>query len=557
MAYPWYGTEWGPTPPLFIRKGARKEMAIVVPGLVRSLEGLVTGHLQQQECKNLYSRKDGQRPENRAKNRYKNILPFDATRVHLQDVDPDTPYSDYINANYIKVDDDTIFDGHSKVYIATQGCLQNTIGDFWSMVWQGNTRVIVMTTKEVERGKPKCVRYWPDEGQTKDYGKYCLQHISESSNADYTLREFAMSKNGETRSVFHYHFTAWPDHGVPSDPGCVLNFLHDVNQRQESMADAGPIVVHCSAGIGRTGTFIVIDMIVDLIKKQVDGSNDSGSQMYPIVATYYVEESRNVESQLLCLQELHGEATGRKIRNLVLDALKSRGIPIENCIAFSADNTNVMIDKKNGMAAVLKEAQENLIVVGCPCHLINLAAKKAACLPAKFDEVLVDIFFYLEKSAKRKDRLVEFQGMHNTEVRKILKHVPMWWLSLGKCLTRLLEQWQSLVSFFLNETKPKNQQRPNFLGSYQIPKTAAAVADVRDEVQRGQQKRKEPRSKMEATPAKKVKLSSESTERASLTREEWLLYFLTSDVNLAYGLFLKSVIPVLDNVNAQLQSQAP
>ncbi|KAH7956006.1 hypothetical protein HPB52_005519 [Rhipicephalus sanguineus] len=72
----------------------------------------------------------------------------------------------------------------------------------------------------------------------------------------------------ETRSVFHYHFTAWPDHGVPSDPGCVLNFLHDVNQRQESMPDAGPIVVHCSAGIGRTGTFIVIDMIVDLIKKQ-------------------------------------------------------------------------------------------------------------------------------------------------------------------------------------------------------------------------------------------------------------------------------------------------
>ncbi|XP_037567336.1 tyrosine-protein phosphatase non-receptor type 11-like isoform X2 [Dermacentor silvarum] len=183
-------------------------------------------HLQQQECKNLYSRKDGQRPENRAKNRYKNILPFDATRVHLQDVDPDTPYSDYINANYIKVDDDSIFDGHSKVYIATQGCLQNTIGDFWSMVWQGNTRVIVMTTKEVERGK------------------------------------------SETRSVFHYHFTAWPDHGVPSDPGCVLNFLHDVNQRQESMPDAGPIVVHCSAGIGRTGTFIVIDMIVDLIKKQ-------------------------------------------------------------------------------------------------------------------------------------------------------------------------------------------------------------------------------------------------------------------------------------------------
>ncbi|KAL3244110.1 hypothetical protein MRX96_047301 [Rhipicephalus microplus] len=151
-----------------------------------------------------------------------------------------------------------------------------------------------------------------------------------------------------------------------------------------------------------------------------------------------------------------------------------------------------MSAEKNGVAAGLKEAQDNLIVVGCPCHLINLAAEKgAACLPAKFDEVLVDIFYYLKKSAKRKDRLVEFQGMHNTEVRNILKHVPTRWLSLGRCLTRLLEQWQPLVSFFLNETKPKSQQRPSFLGSYQIPKTAAASADVRDEVQREHQKRKE------------------------------------------------------------------
>ncbi|KAL3199883.1 hypothetical protein MRX96_043712 [Rhipicephalus microplus] len=208
-------------------------------------------------------------------------------------------------------------------------------------------------------------------------------------------------------------------------------------------------------------------------------------------------------------KELHGEATGRKIGNLVLDALKSR------------------------------------------------AEKGAACLPAKFDEVLVDIFYYLEKSAKRKDRLVEFQGMHNTEVRNILKHVPTRWLLLGRCLTRLLEQWQPLVSFFLNETKPKSQQHPSFLGSYQIPKRAAASADVRDEVQRDHQKRKEPRGKIDATPAKKVKLSSESTGRASLNREERLLYFLTSNVNFAYGLFLKSVIPVFDKVNAQLQSQAP
>ncbi|KAH6937014.1 hypothetical protein HPB50_025103 [Hyalomma asiaticum] len=114
--------------------------------------------------------------------------------------------------------------------------------------------------------------------------------------------------------------------------------------------------------------------------------------------------------KLTALQELHGEATGRKIGNLVLDALKSRGILVENCIAFSADNANVKVGKKNGVVAVIKEVQENVIVIGCPCHVIYLAAeKRAACLPVKFSEVLVDIL----KSAKWKDRLAEFQGMHN------------------------------------------------------------------------------------------------------------------------------------------------
>ncbi|CAM1308650.1 PTPN11 (predicted) [Pycnogonum litorale] len=223
--------------------------------------------LQQQECKHLYSRKEGQKAENRAKNRYKNILPFDHTRVILRDVNPDAPGSDYINANIIKLDDDTL--NEFKCYIATQGGLSNTIEDFWWMVWQENSRVIVMTTKEVERGKNKCVRYWPDEGEAKICNKMTVCNLGESSTADYTLREFLVTKEGhlESRKVYHYHFQAWPDHGVPSDPGCVLNFLHDVNVRQDYITNAGPIIVHCSAGIGRTGTFIVIDMILDQIKR--------------------------------------------------------------------------------------------------------------------------------------------------------------------------------------------------------------------------------------------------------------------------------------------------
>ncbi|XP_063606956.1 tyrosine-protein phosphatase non-receptor type 11-like isoform X3 [Penaeus indicus] len=223
--------------------------------------------LQQQECKQLYSRKEGQKPENRNKNRYKNILPFDHTRVILRDTDPGIPGSDYINANLITSEED--LGSEAKTYIATQGCLPSTCADFWWMIWQENTRVIVMTTKEVERGKNKCGRYWPEEGASKEYGRITVRNVSESSNNDYILREFLVSKDSQPeRKIFHYHFTAWPDHGVPSDPGCVLNFLHDVNKRQEEITSAGPIVVHCSAGIGRTGTFIVVDMILDQIKRQ-------------------------------------------------------------------------------------------------------------------------------------------------------------------------------------------------------------------------------------------------------------------------------------------------
>ncbi|EFN65023.1 Tyrosine-protein phosphatase non-receptor type 11 [Camponotus floridanus] len=244
--------------------------------------------LQQLECRHLFSRKEGLRPENRAKNRYKNILPFDDTRVRLKDVDPNIPGADYINANYIKNEEDPINSGSDittfgKYYIATQGCLPNTIQDFWHMVYQENTRVIVMTTKEVERAKNKCARYWPEEGEVTEYGnEWKVRAVSRTSTADYTLREFLLQGTkpnfSESRRIYHYHFQAWPDHGVPSDPGCVLNFLHDVNARQESIAASlassnqnvpciGPILVHCSAGIGRTGTFIVIDMILDQIKR--------------------------------------------------------------------------------------------------------------------------------------------------------------------------------------------------------------------------------------------------------------------------------------------------
>lgn len=138
------------------------------------------------------------------------------------------------------------------------------------MVWHEKCSIIVMTTKEIERSKPKCVRYWCDRDQTTKFGRVTVQTINEKTMLDYTLREFKVfydNNESESRIVYHYHFMAWPDHGVPSDPGCVLNFLHEVNCKQESIGDSKPIIVHCSAGIGRTGTFIVIDILIDLINQ--------------------------------------------------------------------------------------------------------------------------------------------------------------------------------------------------------------------------------------------------------------------------------------------------
>ncbi|XP_078281345.1 tyrosine-protein phosphatase non-receptor type 11b isoform X2 [Rhinoraja longicauda] len=224
--------------------------------------------LQQQEYKLLYSRKEGQRTENKSKNRYKNILPFDNTRVSLKEVDESVVGADYINANDItngKSGDDC------KNYIATQGCLQNTINDFWKMIYQENAHVIVMTTKEIERGKNKCVRYWPDLETSKEYGLISVRNLEERMAQDYIVRDLEVTRTDQNvlpRHIWHYQYLSWPDHGVPNEPGGVLSFLDQVNRAQQSIPDMGPIIVHCSAGIGRTGTIIVIDMLISDISRQ-------------------------------------------------------------------------------------------------------------------------------------------------------------------------------------------------------------------------------------------------------------------------------------------------
>uniref|UniRef100_A0A8D2LT00 protein-tyrosine-phosphatase n=1 Tax=Varanus komodoensis TaxID=61221 RepID=A0A8D2LT00_VARKO len=197
--------------------------------------------------------------ENRMKNRYGNIIAYDHSRVRLQPIEGDLN-SDYINGNYI--------DGYHRPnhYIATQGPMQETIYDFWRMVWHENTASIVMVTNLVEVGRVKCCKYWPDD--TEIYKDIKVTLIETELLAEYVIRTFAVEKRGahEIREIRQFHFTGWPDHGVPYHATGLLGFVRQV--KSKSPPNAGPLVVHCSAGAGRTGCFIVIDIMLDMAERE-------------------------------------------------------------------------------------------------------------------------------------------------------------------------------------------------------------------------------------------------------------------------------------------------
>ncbi|XP_059396111.1 receptor-type tyrosine-protein phosphatase delta-like isoform X28 [Carassius carassius] len=197
---------------------------------------------------------------NKPKNRYANVIAYDHSRVLLSAIDG-IPGSDYINSNYI--------DGYRKqnAYIATQGALPETFGDFWRMIWEQRSANIVMMTKLEERSRVKCDQYWPNRG-TETYGLIQVTLLDTVELATYCVRTLALYKNGssEKREVRQFQFTAWPDHGVPEHPTPFLAFLRRV--KSCNPPDAGPMVVHCSAGVGRTGCFIVIDAMLERIKHE-------------------------------------------------------------------------------------------------------------------------------------------------------------------------------------------------------------------------------------------------------------------------------------------------
>ncbi|XP_066458343.1 receptor-type tyrosine-protein phosphatase T-like [Eleutherodactylus coqui] len=203
----------------------------------------------------LYPCKIGEAEENRMKNRYKKVIPYDDSRVVLSS---SPSGSDYINASYI--------DGYRapKCYIAAQGPLPETVADFWSMVWQERSSVIVMLTALKEQNKVKCECYWPEHTQT--YGDITVSLQQVAQTGAITIRSFSLKRVQSTvqMTVEQLHYLDWPDHGVPKKTDGLLQLVEQMNKC--NTPGSGAIIVHCSAGIGRTGTFVALDILLKMAK---------------------------------------------------------------------------------------------------------------------------------------------------------------------------------------------------------------------------------------------------------------------------------------------------
>lgn len=215
-----------------------------------------------------YSVGEARSVTNRPKNRYRDVSPYDHSRVILQ---KSSSESDYINASLVEVKE------ADRKYILTQGPLETTCGDFWLMVWQQESRGIVMLNKVIEKGTPKCAQYWPmgrrnggDNHMFFDEVSLKVSLLEESINDHYIQRwlEIQDLNSGEVREVLHFQYTTWPDFGVPTSPIDFLNFLNVVRDAGCLEKEFGPAIIHCSAGIGRSGTFCLVDSCLVLIEKR-------------------------------------------------------------------------------------------------------------------------------------------------------------------------------------------------------------------------------------------------------------------------------------------------
>ncbi|NXF74515.1 PTN3 phosphatase, partial [Sclerurus mexicanus] len=197
-------------------------------------------------------------PQNMDKNRYKDVLPYDATRIILRGDE------DYINANYVNMEVPSV--GIVNRYIATQGPLPHTCAHFWQVVWDHKLSLIIMLTTLTERGRTKCHQYWPDPPDVMEYGSFRVRCHSEDCTIAYVVREMVITnvETEEQHTVTHLQYVAWPDHGVPDDS---MDFLEFVTCMRPKRVKNEPVLVHCSAGIGRTGVLVTMETAMCLIER--------------------------------------------------------------------------------------------------------------------------------------------------------------------------------------------------------------------------------------------------------------------------------------------------
>uniref|UniRef100_A0A8W8N951 protein-tyrosine-phosphatase n=1 Tax=Magallana gigas TaxID=29159 RepID=A0A8W8N951_MAGGI len=238
---------------------------------------------------------EGKRQENKSKNRYTTIFPYDHSRVVLNTY---TSESDYINANYIEV-----------------GPKDSTIADFWKMVWQENARIIVCLTNISEAKTKKCAKYWPDLNDKHMEGDISIRCQKEQTYAENVVRHLRIKNNSENteRNVFMFHYTQWPDHGVPEPLSLVVFHRHVMKTVEDH--PMGYIVVHCSAGIGRTGTFIALDALYK-----------EGERTGKVNVPQYVEKMRNARMNMI-----QGEDQYKTVYMALLEAFRGRlrAVPVD------------------------------------------------------------------------------------------------------------------------------------------------------------------------------------------------------------------------------------
>ncbi|KAM8980513.1 phosphatidylinositol phosphatase PTPRQ isoform 3-T4 [Sarcophilus harrisii] len=244
---------------------------------------------------------DADLPWNRAKNRFPNIKPYNNNRVKLI-ADASVPGSDYINASYVS--------GYlcPNEFIATQGPLPGTVGDFWRMVWETRAKTLVMLTQCFEKGRIRCHQYWPEDNKPVTvFGDIVITKVLEDIQIDWTIRDLKIERHGDCMTVRQCNFTAWPEHGVPENSAPLIHFVKLI--RANRAHDTTPMVVHCSAGVGRTGVFIALDHLTQHI------NDHDFVDIYGLVA--------ELRSERMCM--VQNLAQYIFLHQCILDLLSSKG----------------------------------------------------------------------------------------------------------------------------------------------------------------------------------------------------------------------------------------